>query len=429
LLYLSFHLALKEFGFMKLIKNNWTTLFLTNFLSVFNDNFLKHCIIFVSIGWILPKWLTQSQLISCVAAALIVPYLFLSPLAGRLSATHSKLRVFRFFKLLEIPVLALGAVAFVFHWVWLAVFVVLIMGILSCLYSPSKYGLIRDIGGPEGVSFGSGVFEAMAFLGILFGTVAASYLSDHYNIYIQVCLFIGLAVLGYLSCRQIKAVELPEEESSGTINPLRFLLDSYRFASKHKYVNSAVLGASVFWLIGGMIQMNMIIHCVKTLGTSNTVAGVVMSFAAIGIALGTSFAGIWSRKTVRPEMIPVGLLGMIVCLIAILFFNPSIVMCAILIFCLAFMGGVFEVPCLALVQHADLGRKLGDVIAYLNFVTFIFVLLGTVLFSATAYLTKDNSLAVFGVILVVCALMLFYYAVRYPEFFTGNKNKQKASGL
>jgi len=225
-----------------------------------------------------------------------------------------------------------------------------------------------------------------------------------------------------LSSRQIKATELPEETIDlGTINPIRFLIDSYRYASKHKYINSAVLGASIFWLIGGMLQMNMVVHCIKTLGTSNTVAGLVMCCAAIGIALGCTTAGILAKKTVRPEMIPIGLLGMIISLTAIIFFNPPVAVCAFLVFCLAFMGGIFEVPCLALVQNSDLGRKLGEMIAYLNFVTFLFVLIGTGLFSVTTLLTNDNSLAVFSVILIVCALTLMYYAVRYPEFFLGKK--------
>lgn len=408
---------------MNRIQKNWTALFATNFLGVFNDNFLKHCIIFISITWCLPSWLSQSQLISIVAAALVLPYLFLSPLAGRFAMKYSKQSVLRFCKLLEISILSLVCVAFYFMWVWLAVFCVLMMGILSCIYSPSKYGLIRDIEGQKGVSFGSGVFETMAFLGILIGTVAASYLSDHYRLWAILALFIGLAILGYLSSRQIKVVELPEEKDNlGTINPIRFLIDSYRYASKHKYINSAVFGASIFWLVGGVIQMNMVIHCVKTLGTSNTVAGLVMCCAAIGIALGCTAAGVLAKKGVRPEMIPIGLLGMIISLTAIIFFNPPVYICAFLVFCLAFMGGIFEVPCMALVQNANLGRKLGDMIGYLNFVTFIFVLIGTGLFSMTTLLTKDNSLAVFSVLLVICSLTLLYYAVKYPEFFIGRKS-------
>ncbi|MCX6308512.1 MAG: MFS transporter [Bacteroidia bacterium] len=388
---------------MLAVKKNWFYLFVTNFIGVFNDNFLKHCIIFIAVTWDLPSWLSQSQLISAVAAALVLPYLFFSPLAGRLAKRHSKQRIWQLFKLMELPVMLLASIAFLFHWVGLAVFSVFLLGILSCLYSPSKYGLIRDIGGPEGASFGSGIFETMAFLGILIGSVAAPFLSDHYNV-----------------CLKLKVNELPvETDNEDTINPFRFLAVSYRFAAKHKYINSAILGTSLFWMIGGMIQMNVVIHCVQTLGTTNTVAGIILCCAAVGIALGCTAAGLLAKNTVRPEMIPIGLIGMMMSLVALLFLNPSVLGTGFLVFSFAFMGGFFEIPCMALVQHANLGRKLGDMIAYLNLVNFIFVLIGTGLFSLTTYLTHDNSLAVFAGILVACSLTLVYYLIRHPEFFTG----------
>lgn len=403
---------------MERVNKNWIALFTTNFLGIFNDNFLKHCIIFIGVTWNLPGWMSQAQLISIVSAALVLPYLVLSPLAGRWSVKYSKQRVLRVFKMLEFPIMIIASLAFYFHLIWLAVIAVFIMGNQSCMYSPAKYGLIRDVGGQERVSFGSGVFETMAFMGILIGTVAASYLSDHFNLWIIIAIFLTIAILGFLASSKIKVTELPvQTDNLGTINPLKFLVDSYKFASKHKYVNSGVLGASVFWLIGGMVQMNMVIHCVKTLGTTNTVAGLIMACAAIGIALGCTAAGVFAKNKVRHGMIPLGLTGMIVCLSVIVFFNPPVIICGILVFLLAFMGGIFEVPCLAIVQNADLGRKLGDIIGYLNFVTFIFVLLGTALFSVTSLLTNDNSLAVFGVILAICVIMLIYYKTRYPEYF------------
>lgn len=153
------------FVFTKKIRmKKWTSLLVANFLGVFNDNFLKNAIIFVAIGWSLPNWLTQSQLIAIVSASLVVPYLILSPLGGKLAVHYSKLKVFRFFKLMEFPIMAIACVAFLFEWVMVAVLAVLLMGIQSCLYSPAKYGLIRDIGGVEGSAFGSGMFETMAFL-------------------------------------------------------------------------------------------------------------------------------------------------------------------------------------------------------------------------------------------------------------------------
>ena len=63
----------------------WSDLLLSNFFGVFNDNFLKNAIIFIALSWNLPSWLTQSQLISIVSGSLVVPYLILSPLGGKLA--------------------------------------------------------------------------------------------------------------------------------------------------------------------------------------------------------------------------------------------------------------------------------------------------------------------------------------------------------
>ena len=407
---------------MPLFRNKWTPLFLSNFLGVFNDNFVKNCIIFIAVAWSMPRWMTQSQLISMVSASLVVPYLFLSPWAGRLAVIYSKKKVFRLCKLLEIPVLALACVAFYFQWVMVAVFTVLLMGILSCMYSPSKYSLIRDIGGEEGVSFGSGVFEMMAFLGILTGTVAASIVSDIYHPVIVFGLFIGLAVLGYLVTRSIRAQELPEnKDGAGTLNPIRFLVESFRFARKHTDVNSAVFGASAFWLIGGMLQMNLVIHCKHVYHTSNTTTGLVMACAAIGIALGCWAAGRISGKEVKKGLILIGIGGMSVLFFVLTFFNFSLWFFVFCVFSVAFMGGLFQIPCLSMLQNSNLGRKLGDMIGYLNLITFVFVLLGTLFFSLTTYFTAENSFAVFGVILTFCLLVTFYFLKKSPEYWNETK--------
>lgn len=402
---------------MPLFRNKWTPLFLSNFLGVFNDNFVKNCIIFIAVGWAMPHWMTQSQLISMVSASLVVPYLFLSPWAGRLAVIYSKKKVFRVCKLLEIPVLALASVAFYFQWVMVAVFTVLLMGMLSCMYSPSKYSLIRDIGGEEGVSFGSGVFEMMAFLGILTGTVIASIVSDIYNPWMVFAIFIGLAVLGYLVTRSIQAKELPEnKDGAGTLNPIRFLIDSFSFAREHGDVNSAVFGASAFWLIGGMLQMNLVIHSKHIYQASNTTTGLIMACAAIGIALGCWAAGRISGNKVKKGLILVGIGGMSLLFFVLTFVHLPMWLFVFSVFSVAFMGGLFQIPCLSMLQNSNLGRKLGDMIGYLNLVTFVFVLLGTLFFSLTTYFTSENSFAVFAVILTICVLVTIYFLKKSPEY-------------
>ncbi|MDR0604139.1 MAG: MFS transporter [Bacteroidales bacterium] len=398
-------------------KRNWIFLFSSNYWGILNDNFLKHCIIFTGVTWMMPTYITQSMLISLISAALIIPYLFFSPLGGQLAVLYSKQRVFLWCKVAEFPIMILAGIAFYFQSLVLSLLAVLLMGIQSCLYSPSKYGLIRDIGGEQGLSFGSGVFETMAFLGILSGTVIASLIADHYSFYLTVVLFMGFAVLGYVSVCNIRVKELEVEKLSNfNINPISFVKASYLYAKKYPYINCGVLGVSIFWLLGGLIQMNLVIHCKETLQTSNTVAGIMMAVAAVGIALGCSFAGRFSNNTVNTRMIFIGLLGMIVFLLGIVIFNPPVIICAIFVFLLAFMGGLFEVPCLALVQQANTGRKLGDILAYMNLIIFTFILAGSLIFSVTTHFSNENSLVVFGVVAGMCLITLIYFIVKYPQF-------------
>jgi len=419
---------------LQLFKSKWTALFLSNFLGVYNDNFLKNTIIFISVAWVLPSWMTQSQLISIVSACLIIPYLFLSPLGGRLAVIYSKKKVFRFFKLLELPIMLVASVAFYYQNALLAIFAVLLMGIQSCLYSPSKYSLIRDIGGEEGVSFGSGVFETMAFMGILIGTVTASVISDTGYKWLVYLIFLGVALAGYLVTRAIRATELPESETDNLqLNPIGFVLDSYRFAKQYPLLNSGIFGASAFWLIGGMLQMNLVIHTKNVYQTTNSMTGFVMAMAAIGIALGCWIAGKITAGHSNKGLILIGILAMSVMLSVLTFIHLNFSLYVAFVFMAAFSGGFFQVPNLTIVQQSGVGRKLGDMIAYLNLVTFIFVLIGTFLFWIVTYISNENSFVVFGSILSVCLFVSVYFMIKSDVFYkdtlllTGKKTQKKTS--
>lgn len=392
----------------------WFKLFLLNFVGVLNDNFMKHCIIFVSVGWVMPGWMTQSQLIAAVSAALVLPYLLLSPYSGEIAERFEKQKIVRLMKMLELPIVALAGIGFWIESVWVVLLAVLLMGVQSCLYSPAKYGLIRDVEGEKGVAFGSGMFEMMAFLGILIGTVLAAYLSDHYVWWIVTVVMLGFAIIGYylskiLGIVETQYIEVKTEKQSR--NPIKFLIQSYKFASQHKGLNKAIYGASLLWLLGGMLQMNVVLHCTKTLGMTNTASSLILAMAAIGIAIGCSVTGKLIDNRSKKSFIIVGLLGIILALNILLSFNPQGWGLGVLIFVVAFCGGMFQVPCLAIVQSADVGEKLGSMLAYLNLLTFIFVLFGTALFSIVTALTSENSIAVFFVMLIITVLSVFVFVL------------------
>lgn len=397
-------------------RKNWFYLFSANFFGILNDNFMKHCIVFIAVTWALPAWMTQSQVIAAVSAALVIPYLIFSPLSGKVTLQHAKHKIFKICKLLEFPIVALAIAGFVCNSLVMVLLAVLLMGIQSCMYSPSKYGLIKDIGGAEKVSFGSGVFETMSFLAILAGTCLAAWLSDNYHHYLLIIFMLVFAALGYGFCSRIRVEEEPSNPAdAGTANPFLFTKQSFRYARRYANVNAGVLGVSVFWLVGGLLQMNMVLHCTHTLAQSNTISGIVLAIAATGIAAGCTICGKLCSCFKPQTLIVTGLSVMILCITAIVLFNPGVYLCAALIFITAAFGGCFEVPCLSMIQQANTGRKNGDMLAYMNLATFIFVLIGSGIFSLVTWIWPQNSLAVFVAIIIICVLTLLYFAFRKNE--------------
>lgn len=397
------------------MRNRWTGLFFANLWGVFNDNLLKNAIIFIAVGWNLPDWMTQSQLITIASASLVLPYLVLSPLAGKITVQYSGLPVFRFFKLVEFPIMLIAGLSFVLQSVGLAITAMFLMGIQSALYSPAKYSLIRQIGGKEGSAFGSGMFETMAFAGILTGTLAAGLIADHYSSFLLFLLFLLIAMAGFVSTFYIKVSKIENDKSLHgqiTANPLLFLRDAFVLSNRFPGLNRAVAGVGIFWGIGALLQMNIILHTRATLEASSTSTGVVMSVAAIGIALGAWLAGMLAKNIGDSKLIFFGLTGMILSLLVVLFANLSITGFAIAIFITAFSGAFFQVPNLAVIQKADSAQLAGQILAYMNLVVFIFVLFGTALFSVTTAISGENSLAVFAVLLMICIFALLLYQRR-----------------
>lgn len=401
---------------MKSSSASWLKLFLTNLFTLLNDNYLKNIIYFVGVTWTLPEFLSDSLLLTLISAMLVIPYLLFTPLSGRLAVIFSKQKVYMYCKLCEFPIILLACIALITHSIFFCVFSVFLMGVQSCLSSPSKYGIIRDIEGEEKIAYGNGMMEMMSFVGILLGTILGTMLSELVSIWIICALMLLFTTISFITVYRLKIVEIPSEKPIfNTINPIRYMIESFRFAQKYKGINDAVLGSSIFWMIAGMLQLNLVIHCRQTLELSNIGTGLCMSSAAVGIALGCVFAGKILRSDNAFRMINIGLLAMNIFLLLIIIFNPNVYVFSLLMFGVTFFGGIFEVPCLAIVQRAPIGRIVGDMMAYLNFANFVLVLIGTAIFYAVSAFFNESSIAIFTSIEVILFLSLIYFVFKFRK--------------
>ena len=391
-------------------------MFFTNFLGVLNDNFLKNLIAFVGIVWIADEG-NKSLVISLASAMMVLPYILFSPIAGRLSKEYPKARIIKITKVAEVPIMLLAAVGFYLHSLPVAMTAMFFMGLQSCMYSPAKYGIIRDIGGKEGISFGTGAMEMLTFTAVLIGTYLAGTISDvinypkfvNYQAEIIAGLFLFIALAGLFSSIFINPRESdPETEDNASLNPVTFTVQSFKWSKRIKGLNYSIFGLSTFWLIGSLIQMNIIIYGPEILKLSNTDTSIIMALVAIGIGLGCYVAGVISHHKVRTSLIPVGGAGMLASVLLILILNPGPVVFSLLTVLTAFFAGFFKIPLNAFMQDRVEGRMLSQVLAYNNLMVFLFILISAGIFGITERLTGPK-----GVFVVTAHVIAFVTIVMY----------------
>lgn len=396
---------------------NWFSLFFTNYLGVLNDNFLKTLACFICIAWVGKD--KESMVVTLASAALVIPYLLFSPLAGRLAKVHEKRKIVVWAKFAEMLIMLVAAAGFLLHSTGLVLGSILLMGLQSALFSPSKYGLIRDIGGEEGISFGSGAMEMFAFVGILTGTLMAAFLSESVAIPVLCMILFGVALLGWLSSLTIRANESePLHGSDETLNPVKFVRDMFARALTFRGLNLVVIGLATFWFIGSMIQMVLIVYCRSDLGMSDSETGIVMSLAAIGIGAGCYLAGVLSRHDVELGLVPCGGITTGLTLLSIFVFDVCGIAFGVLVFLAAFFSGMFKVPLDAWIQANVKGRELGDMLAYSNLITFLFMLMASGCFGAIEMFFDTKYVFIFlAVLTFVITIVLFTCVEEVRERF------------
>lgn len=403
---------------MEKSKFRWIPLFITNFLGVLNDNYLKYLIIYIGITWNS----TEKEIILSLASALfVIPYILFSPIAGKLARDHSKSKVIQRAKLFEIPIMVVASFGFMTSNMLIAMTGVFLMGLQSALFSPAKYGIIRDIGGKEGIPYGTGAMEMLTFLGVLIGTFTAGVVSDTsksellapYRILIVCSTIILLALFGWLMSLKINPKEtVPDEENQTSLNPFTFMRESFLWSKKIKGLNIVIFGLASFWAIGSLLQLNIILHGQDLLLLTDTETSTIMALVAIGIAAGCYITGVISNHKLKMYLVPIGGTGMGISVSLIFLMNPTTTWFTILIVLTAFFAGIFKIPLNSFIQSKVEGRKLGEILAYNNLVLFSFILIASGIFLIVSKIT--DSIAVFATIAIIIWIITIIAWLRIP---------------
>src|SRR3954447_2423969 len=176
-------------------------LFATQFLGAFNDSLFKQAVVLFVTYKLYSNPDKEFQFSAIAQGLFILPFFLLSALSGQLADDHDKSRLIRIIKLAEIGIMLVGGLGIMLANTAVMLLAVCAMGVHSTFFGPIKYAILPQHLHKDEVLGGTGLVEAGTYLAILGGTILAGVLAATPPV--AAACTIGLAVLGFLSGRQV----------------------------------------------------------------------------------------------------------------------------------------------------------------------------------------------------------------------------------
>jgi acyl-[acyl-carrier-protein]-phospholipid O-acyltransferase/long-chain-fatty-acid--[acyl-carrier-protein] ligase len=159
----------------------------------------------------------------------------------------------------------------------------------------------------------------------------------------------------------------------------------------------------------------MILFGTQVMHLDDRWVGILTTFAAIGIGIGSMVAGRLSGDKVELGLTPIGAIGMGIFGILLSQAGHSFALAAVHLTMVGFFGGLFAVPLNAMLQQRSGDEEKGRLMATNNFLNTVAILLasGVLALTHSLQLTPDRVVLIFGVITLLSSL---YVLSVVPEF-------------
>ncbi|MBZ7991426.1 MULTISPECIES: acyl-[ACP]--phospholipid O-acyltransferase [unclassified Campylobacter] len=399
---------------------------LVGFLNAFVD--LGHKIIIQNTVYKIYDGSTQLFLTAIINALILLPYIFSFSISGFLADKYPKNKVMKITALANIFLVSIICFSYYNGYFYLAFIMTLIMGIQSALYSPAKYGYIKELVGIKQLAMGNGAINAVSIVAILCGMLVFSLgfelllneFSTSKDILTQVAP-LGLLLVAFSVLEFILASKLPQvksENSNLAFNKNDYLKgvllkNNLSLIFQNKVIWLCIIGIAFFWAISQLYLVSFPVFAKFHLNELNTfyVQG-VMAASAIGVIIGSIIAGRFSKNYIELGLIPLGALGLFLSSLLISFLN-NLFAFALVFFIFGISGAIFTIALNSLIQFNAKENELGIVLAGNNFIQNIFMLSFVILATFFAYLEIDV-LYLFYFIVVVSFLGSFYVLIKLP---------------
>ncbi len=399
-------------GYAGLFKRKGFLAFLwTQFLGAFNDNLYKIIVSLFAVNLASEPGM-GSRYLSLIGALFILPFFLFSGYAGTFADVYSKRRVIIVTKALEIVAMTLGFFAFWMGQINLMMAVLFLMAVQSTFFSPAKYGILPEIFSEKDLSRANGLLEMTTFMAIILGTAIGSGLFTLWKAQLE---FVSLAMIAIALVGTITSLGTPRVPPSGAakafhINPWREIARGVKRLYSNKTLWITVIGISYFWFLGALVQMNILLLGKEVMGLDDFSTGLMVSFLAIGIGIGSLITGRLSGNKVELGLVPIGSIGIGIFTFAVFLSTQSYRATAVSFTLLGCAAGFFIVPLHALLQQKSGREEKGLLIAANNFLNAFGILSasGAIwVFHDVFHLKADQVLLIFGFVTVMGTVYIF----------------------
>jgi len=379
----------------------------------------------------------QIWLTAVVNALILLPFILLFTPSGWVADRWPKNRVMRVSAWFAVGI-TLGITAcYYLGLFWPAFAMTFVLAVQSAIYSPSKFGYIKELAGNEALTAANGWVQAASSTAILAGILVFSMLFEAMlrtdagliggtglppdELLRRIAPVGWFLVLGSL-LEVTLAYRLPDKRTGmpqmhfdwRQYRTGRYLSHNLHAAWDNRVIWLSIVGLGVFWGISQVLLAAFPAFAKDSLGETNTVViQGVMAFSGIGIILGAMIAGRISRDHVETGLIPVGAIGIALVLLLL----PGLQTAwahGLNFFALGMLAGIFIVPLNALIQFNAGERELGRVLAAKNFVL-NWVMLGALIVTVISALNDTGSHAIMVALGVVAVGGAIYTIGQLPQ--------------
>ncbi|QFR50453.1 MFS transporter [Sulfurimonas lithotrophica] len=425
------------------------------FLNAFTD--LGHKIIIQNTIFKVYDSSEQIILTAIINAMILLPFILVFSPSGFLADRFAKHTIMKHSAAFAVVITLFITFSYYQGWFLFAFLMTFLLALQSAIYSPAKYGYIKELVGEKFITQGNGAVQAVTIVAILGGIIFYSAFFESMvadNFHTNEDILKEIAPLGWFLVfgsiiEWFLASKLPNKMLKLSYKKFDFkkyikgdyLLKNLKITKRKPEIFEAILALSILWSISQVILAIFGEYAKSQLGVTNAlVVQGVMALAGFGIVLGSVVVSIYSKYFINLGYIVLGAFGITI----VVFIVPYTASMAINAF-LFLLFGVFTafiiVPLNAQIQYLAPSVHLGTILAGNNFIQNIFMFTFLSITTIFAYFGMDSEVLFYimgfvGIYLIylvykrysymaVWAIFTFLFCIRYKVEYKGLENIPK----